>query len=334
MFDANKCRPWRCAAFAVFATLLTTSVYAQAPKAKPAAKPAPAETAVAPIEAQAQTADLDVSWKAKAEIARRGPMVERINGFEAADDTILLTEALSPPADDSNKWLLTLVTTKNCKYCEQLRGDLDSSPALKPWVDAKDYTKSWFHYQIVQIEDQSQAWRWKDFKPTSFPTLLIQPPFDRSWGDPHTIVFKKEGYDGKADKLAVDFRAAIDRYTKKVKPERAAWKSMHNSQIASNGGHQVGFAQAVQAGGWNPPATPPSMLPPAQPATPQIPPQPAADPTSAQADQILSIVLGLVSMIFPDAKTLLLVLTAASNVLMYLRDRRQQPVSPTAPSAT
>jgi hypothetical protein len=45
-------------------------------------------------ESLAQTAepqaDLDVSWKAKAEIARRGPMVERVNGFAADSDQALL----------------------------------------------------------------------------------------------------------------------------------------------------------------------------------------------------------------------------------------------------
>lgn len=265
---------------------------------------------------RAQDADKDVSWKAKAEILRRGPMVERVNGFESNDDTILVAEALAPPADDSNKWNLTLVTTKNCKYCEQLRGDLENAPSLQAWVNTKDYTKSWYHYQVVQIEDQSQAWRWKDFKPKSFPTLIVQPPFDQSWGDPHTIVMLKEGYDGKAEKLAAEMRASIDKYVKKVKPQRAAWKATHSllAQAKPAGGME-------QTGGWNPPVTPPSVLP-----SPQYTPQtvPPTDPTPAVANDTTALVLTILGWFLPDAKTWLLLLTAVSNVWLLIRDRRQQ----------
>jgi hypothetical protein len=227
--------------------------------------------------AQVKTTDRDVSWKAKDEIARRGAMVERINGFqadadEAAELQAMLVEALAPPADDSNKWLLTLVTTKNCKYCEQLRGDLENAPALAPWVNAKDYTRSYFHYQVVQIEDASQAWRWKEFKPTKFPTLIVQPPVDGSWGDKQTVVMLKESYDGKPDKLAQDFRAALDRYMTKVRPQRAAWKSLHTVQLAQH--VNSGGMEQTGAGGWTPPATPPPVLGPAPYTPTTIPPEP------------------------------------------------------------
>src|SRR5262245_44187880 len=115
-------------------------------------------------------AEKNVSWRAQAEIARRGAMVERIDGLQdALSPQSAVALAMQPPADDSHKWLFTLVTTRNCQWCEQTRRDFDSDARLKAWVDTKDYMKSWAHWQVVQIEDQSQAWRWKDFRPKSFP---------------------------------------------------------------------------------------------------------------------------------------------------------------------
>ena len=284
---------------------LLATANAQSPKAKPAEKPAATETAPAP--AKTPEPDVDVSWRAKQEIARRGPMVERVNGFEADSDQAYFVEALSPPADDSNKWCVTLVTTQGCKFCDQLRGDFEQAAALQPWVNVKDYTKSWAHYQVVQIEDKSQAWRWKDFQPKVFPTLILQPPFDRSWGDPHTIVFLKEGYDGKPDKLAQNLRAAIDKYVKLVKPQRTAWKATHS--LASNHNNGGGMEQT---GGWNPPATPPSVLPPGTPSPATTVP-PMTDPTPASGG--LTIPLAL-----PSLQTILLFLTAVSNVWLLVRD--------------
>src|SRR4029078_10795619 len=143
----------------------------------------------------AAAVEKDVPRIAEAEIARRGSLVERTNGIQAESNaTSAIALAMQPPPDDSHKWLFTLVTTKNCPWCEQMRRDFDTDPKLKSWVDTKDYTRSWAHWQVVQIEDQSQAWRWKDFKPTSFPTLLVQPPVNGSCGDPHTIVFVRQGY--------------------------------------------------------------------------------------------------------------------------------------------
>src|SRR5438105_4124763 len=96
----------------------------------------------------AAAADKDVPRIAEAEIARRGPLVERVSGIQSADDSrTAVAMAMQPPQDDSYRWLFTLVTTKGCSWCEQMRKDFDSDPKLKAWVDTKDYTKSWAHWQ-------------------------------------------------------------------------------------------------------------------------------------------------------------------------------------------
>ena len=88
--------------------------------------------------------DKNVPRVAATEIARRGPLAERINNIEhiqgiqdGGDATSAFALAMQPPADDSHKWLFTLVTTKNCSWCDQLRRDFDTDIKLKAWVETK-----------------------------------------------------------------------------------------------------------------------------------------------------------------------------------------------------
>ncbi len=226
----------------------------------------------------------DVPWRAQAEIARRGAMVERVEGLQDAHHPAsAIAAAMQPPADDSHKWHFTLVTTRSCQWCEQLRRDFDTDPRLKAWVDTKDYAKSWAHWQIVQIEDQSQAWRWKDFRPTSFPALIVQPPVNGSWGDSHTIVFAQQGYLKPAD-LDAAIRKAIQAYAAKVAPK---YPTAGGFQQARTG---------EPATSWTPPVNPPSPLPPlpSYPNYPSVPPQnpPAQPDLGSLLAQLLSGILG------------------------------------------
>jgi hypothetical protein len=135
---------------------------------------------------------------------------------------------------------------------------------------------------VVQIEDQSQAWRWKDFRPTSFPTLIVQPPVNGSWGDPHTIVFAHQGYLKPAE-LDAAIRTAIQQYAAKTYPRRMAWEAKHGGQQPRL--MDAGFEQArgmeQSGGGWNPPVTPPSPLPPVPlPPVPNYPSYPNVPPVA------------------------------------------------------
>ena len=226
--------------------------------------------------------DKNVPWRAQAEIARRGAMVERVDGYQDASDPVAaISAALQPPADDSHKWHFTLVTMRGCQWCERMRADFENDAKLKAWVDTKDYTKSWAHWQVVQFEDQSQAWRWKDFRPTSFPALIIQPPSNGSWGDPHTIVYVRQGYLKPAD-LDAAIRSAIQQYATKTFPRHMAWGAKQGA--APTGESDAGFQQGgpvEQVRDWNPPVTPQSPLPPLPnyPNYPSYPPEyPPAQP--------------------------------------------------------
>jgi hypothetical protein len=150
---------------------------------------------------------------------------------------------------------------------------------------------------VVQIEDQSQAWRWKDFKPTSFPALIVQPPVNGSWGDPHTIVYARQGYLQPAE-LDAAIRKAIQLYATKAYPRYMAWESKQGvAPEGLAGGFQQGGAE--QSGGWTPPATPPSPLPPtpSYPVYPNLPPEypPATPQAPAQPGQgLLYLLLTLI----------------------------------------
>lgn len=221
--------------------------------------------------------DRDVSWKAKDEIARRGALVERIDGIAGAADSPV-GDVLQPPEDDSHKFYFTVVVERGNKLCDQLRYDFEHK--LHGWANPGDYRKSWSHFQVVQIEDKTQAWRWKNYRPTKFPTLIVQPPYNESWGDPQTVVFLQEGYS-KPEELDKKLRSAFTAFAKKVQPTHVAH---HKS-----GGFE-------QAGGWTPPVTPVSPLPPAQPtvlppetAPAVVPTQPAPAPAPAPATNLWTI---------------------------------------------
>jgi hypothetical protein len=218
-------------------------------------------------------------------------MVERVDGMQDANNPqSAMAAAMQPPADDSYKWLFTLVVTRNCQWCETARRDFESDAKLKAWVNTKDYAKSWAHWQVVQIEDQSQAWRWKDFRPSRFPALIVQPPVNGSWGDPHTIVFAQQGYLKPAE-LDAAIRKAIQLYAAKTYPRRLAWET--GTAVVANGVSTGGFQQSS---GWTPPVNPPAPLPPVpnQPSYPNVPPQypPAQPDVGSLLSQLLSGLLG------------------------------------------
>jgi hypothetical protein len=254
--------------------------------------------AVVPAWSSAAEAEKDVSWRAQAEIARRGAFVERVAGMaDGSDANAAIAAAMQPPADDSHKWCFTLVTTRGCQWCDLERRDFEQDPKLKAWVDTKDYAKSWAHWQVVQIEDQSQAWRWRDFRPTSFPAIIVQPPVNGSWGDAHTIVFAHQGYLKPAD-LDVAIRRAIQLYAAKVNPRRQMADSAALAPINTTGGHEQA-RQGDAGGGWTPPVTPPSPLPapmpsPIAPNYPVVPPEyPPAQPNlGSLLGQLLASLLG------------------------------------------
>jgi hypothetical protein len=117
---------------------------------------------------------------------------------------------------DSGKWYITLLTRNGCPHCEQLKRDFGLHPLLKVFVDTETRNTSWAHWNICDMDDPSQAWRFKaphsNVTIRGYPTLLIQPPLNGKYGDTKAIVFQKTGYDGDALKLARLLSESIERH--------------------------------------------------------------------------------------------------------------------------
>ena len=195
------------------------------------------------------------------EIARRGNLVEVV-GENRADLTSALAEAMRPPADDSHKWFITVISTQSCSACERLKNDFANSQYLRPFVNVADEDASWAHYNVFRIEDRTQSWRWKSIRFAGFPTVIVQPPRNGTFGDTHTVVLQLTGYDGDAKKLAQKLRLGIGEYVAKFNATRS--RTVADSP---KGGHRQ-QPSAEQALGYDPPFSPPPKY------EPQIYPQP------------------------------------------------------------
>jgi len=148
----------------------------------------------------------------QAEVIRRGDMVV-ITGEgprAAEDDAIRL--ATAPPPDDSFMWYVTVIKTNGCTHCEKLIADFQKAPELLAFVAASEPHKAWAHFNIYNINDQTQQWRLKAYQLTGYPTLVIQPPRNGMWGNPRTVVWQKTGYEGNPKKLSSEMTAAVRKY--------------------------------------------------------------------------------------------------------------------------
>jgi hypothetical protein len=193
----------------------------------------------------------------KGEVLRRGDAVQVVEGNRWSDDGI--SDALAPPHDDSGKWHITIVKQQGCAPCATLIRDFNESPVLKAWVDTKDHKKSWAKYNVFDIDDASQAFRWKDVKVNRFPALIIQPPMDGRYGSPKTVVLHKYGYNGNPESLTREMRDGIVRYIEKLKqaPKRSELR-------------RPSYVWGQDPIGVDPPFSPPPKVDPTQ---PEIPPQ-------------------------------------------------------------
>ncbi len=209
----------------------------------------------------------DVPDVAQQEILRRGDFVERIDGYRN-DVTDVIADALRPPADDSYKWFVSVITTRNCRYCEALKRDFSTSPHLRPYVDAEDHKQSWAHFNVFSINDETQKWRWEGIRLGGYPTLLIQPPRDGRYGEPKTVVLQKTGYDGDPQKLAGEIRNAIVRYVASYK------RQPHREGIGQQGEPTDQKEQRYEPPFSPPPRVEPSPFPAPQPYPFDFPPQP------------------------------------------------------------
>lgn len=223
------------------------------------------------------------------EIVRRGNRVEVVNSTAAHahnnNDAAFLA-ALAPPADDSHKWFITLITLDGCAPCKRLVADWQTSPALTAFAQQRDPKSSWAHLNIYAAEDETQAWRWQNIAVKSYPTILVQPPRSGIYGNAATVVLQKSGYNGQPEQLAEQLRAAIKRHVAKHREGIAKQQSQGVHLIGTCAAElgQTNFTSFEQKSPFAPPVKP-SVLPSFDPLPllPAIPP--SVDPDVQPAPQ-------------------------------------------------
>lgn len=145
------------------------------------------------------------------ETARRGNHVEKTGTIRSG----LMAAALAPPADDSDKWFVTLVYEPGKEDSEYMRSVIAKSTDIKCWIDANDASKSPTHYQERSITNPTQKDWISGVQPAidakGLPMLVLQPPRNGKFGKPTTVVKAIHGI-GSGKYIADKFREAIREY--------------------------------------------------------------------------------------------------------------------------
>lgn len=202
-----------------------------------------------------------------AEVARWGDHVQYVDGLHGdASAEQLAGDALSVPADDNHKWFITIFGMKGCPACSRLKADIKADQEAQRHLGAfitlaadddthSSTKKGWSHYNYLRIDDEAQKFRCEPFAVKRCPTIIIQTPLNEKFGPKGTVIFRREGYDGRPDKLAADMAEAIRAYVKKISEPRAA----AGGQYAARGGYRAGpnDAEGLWGGPYDPPFAPP-----------------------------------------------------------------------------
>jgi hypothetical protein len=210
--------------------------------------------AFAPFLALAQNPHADEEQVFKGEVTRWGDTVQHVAGDERSSDEPI-GDVMGVPPDDNHKWFISVVGSKGCGACARLKADIRADQATQKNLGAfitlmegddmhSDPKTSWSHYNYFYSDDKSQAFRFEKLGITAYPTILVQPPLNKKFGDPATVVFKREGYDGDGAKLVRDMSAAIKRYVAKQSERKvdksAALPPPPRSEVASSIGGAFG----------------------------------------------------------------------------------------------
>jgi hypothetical protein len=153
-----------------------------------------------------------------AEVVRQGNMVQKISRVRdwRSDGIDAAVEAMGPPADEEDRWFISIIGMKGCAPCNHLASDWKTDPHLLALANPDDNSTSWANYNHYDSADASQARRWAGLKIGGYPTIVVQPPLSGKYGPPSTVVLQVEGYDGNGKALALKITNGIKRYAAKV----------------------------------------------------------------------------------------------------------------------
>lgn len=169
----------------------------------------------------------------QAEVRRLGNLVQQLGTGPQSDGVSTFLEAMGPPASDADKWFISLVTTQGCAPCVQLKQAFGTDPWLKALADPSDPKKSWSHFNVYDAQDQSQAFRFAKLKLEAYPTILVQPPRSKKYGEPSTVVFQGT-WHGDPKRLATDLTSAIRRYLAKLAEARSVAAPVGEGEVGAD----------------------------------------------------------------------------------------------------
>lgn len=269
-------------------------------------------------------AQTDVPDSAIAEILRRGDLVTRTGDGLHGSAADQFAQAMAVPEDDSHKWFISVITSPDCQACDKLKADWKTSAVLRAFANPDDPKESWAHYRVYRADDTTQNWRWKNIRISGYPTILIQPPRSRQYGDPSIVVMQCAGYDGDAKRLSGAMSSAIRKYVEKVTKNRRA------PSVSVDGNRQAPD-EVSQATGYDPPFTP---IPPdvdVPPVTPFLPNQPVVIPPAPQPQvtpNVLSLLLQAIggTLASQALPSLLLMVLIGVQIWRALRKATGQPL--------
>ena len=95
-----------------------------------------------------------------AEVTRRGDRVTRAGAGPMGVSEQLLSDATSPPPDDSHKWFFSVIVDEGTES-QALLYDLKHSPHLRAWMNLDEPRESWSHCTLYKKGDATQDWRWQ-----------------------------------------------------------------------------------------------------------------------------------------------------------------------------
>ena len=167
--------------------------------------------------AQAQPEpQVDTSEAKRIEAA--GGMVQHMGDGVRAGEADLFLEAMELlPPDDSNKFFLSVVSSKSCAPCEKLKAAFRSDEWLQSLACPQDSKKSWAFYR--ELDKDAAEIKKLNYKVTAYPTVILQLPRSGKYGPEGRIVFQRSGYDGTdkdaGQQLAREIGMALRQYLAK-----------------------------------------------------------------------------------------------------------------------
>lgn len=277
------------------------------------------------------------------EVLRRGDLVTVMgDGPRAAADDAFAA-AMAPPADDSHLWTVSVWTTPACAACDRLKADFRKAPELLAFVAAPAPALPWAHYLEFSGADETQKDRREKYKITRYPTIVVQPPRNKMWGDPGLVVFYDNSGYAEPKALATKIQKAVRRFAdvqaKKGFPKLAFSQTVESDQtplepvwnVSTTSAFQLaGVEGAGQGIGVNPPFPTPARPDPFNPNSVPSPPAPPTQwPPSDQTEgatlmQVLSLIGQLFGMAIPSGGTMTMILMAVLVGLKFWEVRAKQ----------